>query len=87
MVIASRVGRAVLGNQSLIGGKVEVLDVLTEKMIAEMHFREQEKDIEFSGNLGILVEVTKNVLDGAMNNRVEKAAKEFADRVKDWLES
>ena len=87
MAIASGVGRALLGNESYIGANVRVVDSATNATIAERHFREGDKDVMFGGNLGILVEVVKNVGDAAVNDRVDAVAQEFAQAVKDWLEN
>ena len=87
MDIASGIGRAVVGNESYIGGKVDVVDASTNEIIAEEHFREREKDVSFSGNVGVLFELTKNIIDAVSNDRIEEAAREFAERVKQWLDS
>ena len=87
MNIASGVGRAILGSPSFIGARVTVVGVFTKKVISERHFREQEKDVSFSGNLGGLIELTKNIIDATTNDRVEEAAREFAERVKRWLDA
>ena len=87
MAIASGVGRALLGSESFIGAQVSIVDVDTNVTIAERHFREREKDVSFGGNLGALIEITKNVADAATNDRVDVAAQEFAETVKGWLES
>ena len=87
MNIASGAGRALLGSESYIGAKVSVLDATTRKVIAERHFREREKDVSFTGNLGILVEITKNVIDAGSNDMLDDAVREFAESVKDWLDN
>lgn len=87
MNIASGAGRALLGNRSYVGARVQIVDPSARRTIAERHFREQEKDLTFTGNIGILVEITKNVIDAGTNDMVEDAAQEFADRVKAWLDS
>ena len=87
MNIASGAGRALLGKQSYVGARVQIVDPSTQRTIAEKHFREQEKDVSFSGNIGILVEITKNVIDAGTNDMVEDAAQEFADRVRVWLDN
>ena len=87
MNIASGAGRALLGNRSYVGARVKIVDSSTQKTIAERYFREQEKDVSFSGNIGFLVEVTKNVIDAGTNDMVEDATQEFADRVKEWLDN
>ena len=87
MVIASGVGRALLGSESYIGAQVSIVDVDTNVTIAERHFREREKDVSFGGNLGALIEVTKNLADAALNDRVDAAARELAQAVKGWVES
>ena len=85
MNIASGAGRALLGKRSYVGARVQIVDTSTLRTIAERHFREQEKDVSFTGNIGILVEITKNVIDAGTNDMVEDAAQEFADRVEAWL--
>ena len=87
MAIASGAGRALLGNESHIGAYVRVIDVTANATIAERHFREGDKDVSFGGNLGVLVEVAKNVGDAAANDRVDSVAQEFARAVKGWLEN
>ena len=87
MNIASGAGRALLGSESYIGANVRVLDATTRQVIAERYFREQEKDISFTGNLGILVEITKNVIDAGSNDMLDEAAQEFAESVKVWLDT
>ncbi len=87
MNIASGAGRAILGNRSYVGARVQIVDPSIQRTIAERHFREQEKDVSFSGNIGLLVEITKNVIDAGTNDMVEDAAQEFADRVKEWLDN
>ena len=87
MNIASGIGRALLGSSSFIGAQVSIVDVSTGEILLEKHFREQEKDVSFSGNIGGLIELTKNVVDAAVNDRVEEATREFAERVRKWLDS
>ncbi len=87
MDIASGAGRAIFGKESYIGGKVDIVDVASNKIIAERHFREREKDVSFGGNLGGLIELTKNIVDAVANDRVDEVAREFAERVKGWLDS
>ncbi len=87
MNIASDAGRALLGSESYIGAKVSVLDATTRKVIAERHFREREKDVSFTGNIGILVEITKNVIDAGSNDMLDDAVREFAESVKVWFDN
>ncbi len=85
--IASAVGRAMIGSKSFIGAKVRVVDAATRSVIAEKHFRERERDIDFSGNIGALIEITKNIIDAVANDRVEEVVREFTEAVKEWLDS
>ena len=87
MEIASGAGRALLGSGSFVGANVRVVDMSSGEVLAEKHFREREKDVSFGGNIGVLVEITKNIADAALNDRVEQAAREFAEAVKDWMDS
>ena len=87
MNIASGLGRALMGRQSRIGGMVSVVDAATDETVVRARLSELEKDVRFGGNVGRLVEVAKNVTDAAVNDRVEKVAREFAQRVHRWLES
>ena len=87
MNIASDAGRALLGSESYIGAKVRVLDATSHKVIAERYFREREKDVSFTGNIGILVEITKNVIDAGSNDMLDEAVREFAESVKVWLDN
>ena len=87
MDIASGVGRAIRGRQSFVGARVQIVDSSTQRIIAERYFREQEKDVTFTGNLGFLVDITKNVIDAGTNDMVEDAVQKFADRVKEWLDN
>ncbi len=87
MNIASDAGRALLGSESYIGATVSVLDATTGDVIAERYFREQEKDVSFTGNLGILIEITKNVIDAGSNDMLDDAAQELAEAVKVWLDT
>lgn len=87
MNIASGAGRALLGSESFIGAKVSVQDAATRKVIAERHFREREKDVSFTGNIGILVEIAKNVVDAGSNDMLDDAVREFAEAVKVWLDN
>lgn len=87
MNIASDAGRAFFGSKSYIGANVSVLDATTGEVIAERYFREQEKDVSFTGNIGILVEITKNVIDAGTNDMLDDAIEEFAESVKAWLDT
>ncbi len=87
MNIASDAGRAFFGSESYIGASVSVLDATTREVIAERYFREQEKDVSFTGNIGILVEITKNVIDAGSNDMLDEAIEEFAESVKVWLDT
>ena len=87
MNLASDAGRALLGSNSFIGANVSVLDATTGEVIAERYFREQEKDVSFDGNLGILIEITKNVIDAGSNDMLDDAAEDFAESVKVWLDT
>ena len=61
---------------------MSVQDAVTRNVIAERHFREREKDVSFTGNFGILVEITKNVVDAGSNDMLDDAFPEFAAAVK-----
>lgn len=84
MVIASGVGRAVLGNESYIGANVRVVDVDTNTTIAERHFRAGGDRVSFGGVLAV-VEIARNVGDAVSNDRVEAVAGRFAQAVNGWL--
>ena len=71
--IACDAGRALLGSESHIGAEVSVLDTTTRKVIAERHFREREEGVAFAGNLGILVETAKYVIDAGGNDMLDDA--------------
>lgn len=87
MDIASEAGRALSGSQSFIGARVRILDAANGETIAERHFKESEKQHSFTGNIGILVEITKNLVDAAQNDMLEDAVQDFAEAVRTWLES
>lgn len=85
MNIASGFGRAIGGNPSFIGAQVRVIDASSRSVIAEKHFRVQEKRVSFDGLL-VIVEITKNVIDATTNDEIEEVAREFTEEVKKWLD-
>lgn len=84
MNITGEAGRGLLGSASPIRPQVRVRHASTQDVLAERHYREQETDPSFSGNIGILVEVARNVIDAANNHTAEDAARKFTGRVRAW---
>ena len=85
MDIASGIGRALGGNNSFMAGQVALVDAATNEAIAVKYFDVKENNVSFDGNLGFLIQITKNIAESVASSRVETIVEVFAEEVSEWL--